>query len=1005
MMRMAGFWVSVCGLILGARTGIAADVAVVSGGVAHCSIILPAAASPSQVYAAEELRRFTREMTGAELAIARDDVPLPASAILLGETRHTAAVLGADPGVAGLGDDGFRIVTRPPHVLVVAGPVRGTLYGAYELLERFGGCRWYAKHHSVIPRRADWVIPATDVMQRPAFAMREPFWWGMFDGDFAARCRVNGNSPRLEERHGGKIRFGDGFFVHTFNRLVPPEEFFGAHPEYFSEIGGRRTAERAQLCLTNPDVLRIVTERLLAVIRKNPGARLFSVSQNDWHGACECASCAAIDEREGSKSGTMISFVNKVAESVEKEFPDVWIETLAYQYTRKPPKTVRPRANVVPRLCSIECDFSKPIDASPYVENRKFVEEIRGWAAITDKLYVWDYVTNFGNYLGPHPNFGALGANVRFFRANHVVGLFEQGAYQAPHAEFAELRAWLLAKLLWDPEADVGALYDDFFKGYYGPAAGPVREYFDALQKVGASEDCVLRIGSPPDVPWYPKDFFDGAMGLWDEAERLAAGDARFRYNVRMGAMPVMYARLMRWPKMDVRHVWRDGAFRPEGVEPAYAALAGDLLARMKEGGVTHVAESAERTAQLVALWRGRSEGFVPVEVRSGDWVARVVPEMGARVVGFCGGGGREVISAEGGGVDAVEGLAKVFDLGEAPYTKVGGGQGEVRLSRGRRGTVEMGREISVKGGRLGIAATFVNRKAEIGAVRPVLRAAFPIGGAVSIRAPAEGGPWRTCAVPADQTFASMSVPVEGLAGREILVFGGDRGRAARVRLPEMGLERLWILADARGAFARLFVLCAPTNLVAGARMAVPMVFGAAAEVEGLPEVAAAGAHRADRVVVEDIQFQLGRPGEWGATVPDAGADDGYAVKLFGTHHEWCLQWRVDAGLFEPGVKYRVRMRVRVEKSGVDGMAFWAGVYDEVRRKGVAQIQPKVSAVSDGYGWYEFGDWAPEAGQYLWAGPGVIPKDGRGSAVKAVFIDRAEFVRVGNEHSKAGSER
>jgi hypothetical protein len=355
--------------------------------------------------------------------------------------------------------------------------------------------------------------------------------------------------------------------------------------------------------------------------------------------------------------------------------------------------------------------------------------------------------------------------------------------------------------------------------------------------------------------------------------------------------------------------------------------------------------------------------------------------------------------------VDAVEGLAKVFDPGELPYTKVGGGRGEVRLSRGRRGTVEMGRDISVKEGRLGVTAAFVNRKSEVGEVRPVLRAAFPMSGAVSVRAPDEGGSWRTCAVPADQMFASMSVPVEGLGGREILVFGGDRRGAARVRLPAMGLERLWILADARGAFARLFVLCAPTNLAAGARIEVPMVVGAAAEVEGMPEVPAAGSHRADRVVIEDLQFQLGKRGEWGETVTDAGADDGYAVKLFGTHHEWCLQWRVDPGLFEPGARYRVRMRVRVEKSGVEGMAFWAGVYDELRRKGVAQIQPKVSEVSDGYRWYEFGDWAPEAGQYLWAGPGVIPKDGRGSAVKAVFIDRAEMARVAKMPSAAGSDR
>ena len=266
-------------------------------------IVHPTDASPSVVYAAQELQRFTKEMTGAQLPITTDDQPLPAKAILIGVTRHTQTVLGAAPDLGKLGDDGFRIVTRGPHLLIVGSPVRGTLYGVYELLEKYGGCRWYAKHHSLIPQRDSWTIPALDETQTPAFAMREPFWWGMFDGDFAARCKVNGNRPALQEKHGGKIRFGGGLFVHTFYPLMPPSEFFAEHPEYYSELNGKRTTEHAQLCLTNPDVVRIVTERVLARIRQDPQAKLFSVSQNDWRGWCQCKRCREIDEREGSPLG------------------------------------------------------------------------------------------------------------------------------------------------------------------------------------------------------------------------------------------------------------------------------------------------------------------------------------------------------------------------------------------------------------------------------------------------------------------------------------------------------------------------------------------------------------------------------------------------------------------------------------------------------------------------------------------------------------------------------
>jgi hypothetical protein len=574
------------------------------GQPATCTIVRPANASPSQLHAAEEFQRFTEQMTGVKMPIITDDAPLPKSAILLGATRHNAQILGSPVNLKSLGDDGFRLLCRPPHLLILGGPVRGTLYGVYELLEQFGGCRWYASWHSVIPRLDEWRIPAFDQTQLPAFAMREPFWYDMFHGDFAARNKANGNSMRLGNQHGGKIRFGGGLFVHTFNTLCPPEEFFAVHPEYFSEINGNRVKDPSQLCLTHPDVLKIVTERLLARIRQDPSARLFSVSQNDWYHFCTCPACKAIDDREESHAGTLITFVNQVAEAVGKEFPDVWIETLAYQYTRKPPKTVRPRHNVVPRLCTIECDFSQPLDRSAFDQNRKFVEEIRGWSAITDKLYIWDYTTDFRNYIGPFPNVLALQGNVQFFRDQHVVGLFEQGAYQGRHGDFAELKAWLLARWLWNPDLPAEPLLADFFRGYYGAAAPLVRRYFDELHTFHndpASKP--LRIFDDVKNPAIPDSFYARAAGLWEQAAAAVKDTPAHAYNVRMGAIPVLYAQLMRMPARDEIKVWVTQNPRQYDVPPERRARAADLLARFQEAKDIRISESHEHHQNTLALW------------------------------------------------------------------------------------------------------------------------------------------------------------------------------------------------------------------------------------------------------------------------------------------------------------------------------------------------------------------------------------------------------------------
>jgi len=285
----------------------------------------------------------------------------------------------------------------------------------------------------------------------------------------------------------------------------------------------------------------------------------------------------------------MIAFVNQVAEAVEREFPTVWIETLAYNWTRTPPKTIRPRKNVVVRLCSIECEFSKPFDRSAAGQNRKFVAEMDRWSAMTDKLHVWDYTTDFRDYLGPFPNVLALQGNVRFFSDHHVVGLFEEGAYQGRHGDFAELKAWLLAKWLWNPDLPAEALLNDFFAGYYGAAAPLVRRYFDELhafyQKPGATlsiYDDVLR--QPP----VTADFYTHAVELWRQAEAAVADSPAHSYNVRMGAIPALFAHLSRLPA---------------GEQDERRVLATDLLARFKEAKDIWISESAEIHRNTLAQW------------------------------------------------------------------------------------------------------------------------------------------------------------------------------------------------------------------------------------------------------------------------------------------------------------------------------------------------------------------------------------------------------------------
>ena len=574
------------------------------GKAAAYSIVVPAKASPSQKYAAEELRDFTEKATGVKLPIVTDAEPLPAKAIVLGGADATGRV---PPGT-----DGFCLKAEGERLHVFGADGRGVLYGVYELLERFAGCRWYSSWHSVVPKRDRIEVPFDlDETQTPAFAMREPYWYDVIQHpEFAARLRVNSRSwRRLGEKFGGDpYRFGGGLgSCHTFDKLLSPKDYYDAHPEYFSLVKGRRIRDRTQLCLTNPDVLRIVTSNVLARIRQDPGARFYGVSQNDWYNFCECPNCKAVDDEEGSHAGTMIRFVNAIAEAVEKEFPDAIIETLAYQYTRKAPKKTKLRHNVVPCLCTIECDFALPLDKSPFSENISFRKDIEDWSRLTDFLYIWDYTTDFAHYTMPWPNVYALQGNIQFFRRNKVRALFEQGAYQGRHADFAELKTWLMAKWMWNPDLPMKPILDDFFAGYYGKAAPFVREYFEQLHQlqIGYSSQPKrpLLIFDGVTNPAIPDSFIEEMAPLWDRAVAAVKDDPMTSYNVRMSKFSFDYVRLERSHKL---LNLKKG--NPSMSPTTLKGLAQSILDRMDEAKDIRLAER-DRTS-LVQEWKRIADGW-----------------------------------------------------------------------------------------------------------------------------------------------------------------------------------------------------------------------------------------------------------------------------------------------------------------------------------------------------------------------------------------------------------
>jgi hypothetical protein len=534
-----------------------------------------------------ELQRFLREITGVAMPVVTDAEPAVACEILVGRSGRLAS-LGEAGAIdfGALGKEGYALRTVGSRLVIAGGEPRGTLYGVFGLLEDHLGCRWFAPGVSRIPVQSTLAVGPLDEVRVPVLEYREPFTYDCFDGDWCARNRVNSSRGELTAAHGGKIAFGDGFFVHTFERLVPPAVHFDAHPEYFSLVGGKRLRERSQLCCTNEEVIRLCTEGILEAMARQPEAFVFSVSQNDWYNYCECADCQELAEREGTQMAPVLHLVNRVAEAVEARFPDKAVETLAYQWTRKAPRTMRPRPNVIIRLCSIECCFSQSLAGSDHPANAAFREDAVAWAGVCDRLWVWDYVTAFRHYLLPFPNLRIRDDNIRFFIAHNVKGIFEQDTYDTPHSELAQLGGYLTAKLLWNPDYDPDTAINEFLAGYYGAAADSIRRYIDLLHDHAEEQDAQVNIWVGPDGPHLSDGMLIEADRLWQQAEDAVREDAGALQRVRYSRMSVDYALVER------------ARLQAAGSLPAHPealALArrrvGPFLETLAESGMTRIRE------------------------------------------------------------------------------------------------------------------------------------------------------------------------------------------------------------------------------------------------------------------------------------------------------------------------------------------------------------------------------------------------------------------------------
>jgi hypothetical protein len=527
----------------------AAALTLADKGKARYSLVIPKNAKRIERKAAGDLGHYLKLICGADFAIVGEDefaaddgpyVSVGCTELLAGSRCKWKS--------ADLAAEGYALEAVGENVYLYGGSGRGLMHGVYSLLEEDLGCRWYSTSSVDTPRVERLSVSLVPRKYIPALELRDPYILKMHDPTWSLRNKTNTPHARIPLAWGGSIRYHN--MGHTYAAYFPAEQYFAAHPEYYALVNGKR--QPTQLCHTKEDVIRLSVEKTCEIFRNHPEVTITAIGPNDGRGFCDCPNCRKLDEENGGRSGSFFYFVNRIAEGVKKEFPNNHLICLAYLDYARPPTRLKVDDYVIVQLCTDSHAWKYQFC---FVwESEEFQEILKAWHAVKARVFIWDYTTDYVHYLVPMANWPVVAENTRFYLRNGAAGIM----YESELNDIDEMRGWVWAKQLWNPELDTRALMRDFVFGYYKESAQPLWDYQMMMwaywekwhkepHKCGVASDNPLldnlHCSYAPDGPMFTKDFMERMRRCFAEAEGLAGSD-EIRARVKRAKLSLLYLEL-----------------------------------------------------------------------------------------------------------------------------------------------------------------------------------------------------------------------------------------------------------------------------------------------------------------------------------------------------------------------------------------------------------------------------------------------------------------------------